>query len=216
MQENKREGVAAQLVSGNYFTGLGVRPILGRVFSPAEDAAPGRDPVAVISWECWQSRFSGDTNVIGRPLHVANQDLVIIGVAPAGFRGLYPFVAPEFWVPTAMEQALGAHTVYQMVGRLAPGVSRQRAVAEVDAITQRLSATYTHSPAGYERYGLIGTQRRTTLLHAALGSWGPQRGGREQVEALASLLMGAVGLVLLIACANAANLLLVRAFQRRK
>jgi predicted permease len=214
---DKREGMSAQLVSGNYFAALGIKAILGRVLAPADDEVPGRDAVAVISHQYWQRRYGGDTNVIGQTFRVGNEDLTIVGVAAEGFHGLYPFNAPQFWAPTAMEQALKMHTVYQMVVRLAPGVSREQGRAELDSITQRIAATYVdHSPPGYERYGLIRSDRRTALMPAALGMWGPQLGRREQVTQLAVLFMSAVGLVLLIACANAANLLLVRAFKRRK
>jgi predicted permease len=216
-EQDKREGMSAQLVSGNYFAALGIKPVLGRMLAPADDEVPGRDAVAVIGHQHWQRRYGGDTNVIGQTIRVGNQDLTIVGVAPAGFHGLYPFNAPQFWAPTAMEQALKAHTVYQMVVRLAPGVSHAQGMAELDSITQRIAGTYAdHAPPGYERYGLIRSDRRTALMHAALGMWGPQLGRREQVTQLAVLFMSAVGLVLLIACANAANLLLVRAFKRRR
>jgi putative ABC transport system permease protein len=170
----------------------------------------------VISHECWRGRFGSNPGILGRTVSLSNQSLTIVGVAPAGFRGLYTYIAPEFWTPTAMERALGAHTVYQMVGRLAPGVGRQHAVAELDSITRRLAQTYgRNGPPGYEKYGLMSADRRATLLYAALGSWGPQRSGRETVTTLAALFMSAVVLVLLIACANAANLFLLRACKRR-
>src|SRR5688572_10120322 len=104
LEGEKRENVQVQLVSGNYFTALGVSPTLGRGFSLSEDEVPGRDAVAVISHECWRGRFGSDPGILGRTVNLSNQTLTIIGVAPAGFRGLYTFVAPEFWTPTAMEQ----------------------------------------------------------------------------------------------------------------
>jgi len=213
----KRSVVRGQLVSGNYFDALGIRPIRGRVFSPAEDNVPGRDAVAVLSYDYWQQHFRGDPNVIGQPLRIKDQTLTIIGIAPEGFRGLHSFVAADFWAPTMMEQSLEAHTVYRMVGRLERGVSRGRAIAELDAITQRIAEAYgRNAPPGYERYGLMSANRRTALLPAALGSWGPERGGRDKVNKLAAMFMGSVGLVLLISCANTANLLVVRALKRGK
>lgn len=218
IEEGRSKAIRTELVSEDYFSVLGVAPALGRTFSTREDENPERDSVAVISHAFWVQRFGEDTNVIGRTLTLNNQSLMIIGVAPKGFHGLSSFGGPEVWMPRSLEQAMNEHTVYRMVGRLAPGVTRQQAVSELELIGERIEAKYGRSaPPGYERYGLFRTEnRRPALYHAALGTWGPDRQGRDLATRLSALFMGAVGLVLLIACGNAANLLFVRALRRRK
>lgn len=175
--------------------------------------------VAVISQELWQSRWAGSAEVLGQPLVVNDVKLTIVGVAPPEFDGLNAFggVRPAFWAPASLWKLIKADPVYQMAGRLTPGTSPEQAMAELDAITLRLSTEYKQkAPVGYERYGIMPARYRTFLFRSALGNMGLQFGGREQVARLATLFLAAVGLVLLIACGNAANLLLARALRRRR
>jgi len=214
--EISQEQFAGQIVPGNYFPVLGIAPMLGRVLNPDDDL-PDREPVAVISYECWQGVFGRDRDVVGKVIQLNKQSLTVVGVAPRGFYGLNSLARASVWVPTAQEKAIAAHTVYAMVGRLAPTVSKAQAEAELDTLTRQISSHYgERAPPGYERYGGLPRNYRPLLRPAALGSLGAQTGSREKLGKMAGLFAGAVGLVLLAACANAANLLLVRALSRRR
>jgi predicted permease len=219
-----REGVErnpayGQLVTGNYFSGLGVTPALGRLLVQEDDEAPERIMVAVISHEFWQSRMGGSAEVLGQSLVVNDVKLTIVGVAPVGFNGLNGFrgVRLTFWAPSSLWKLIKTDPVYQLAGRLAPGTSPEETMAALDAITSRLSDEYKgKAPVGYERYGIMSAKYRTYLFRSALGNIGLQFGGREQVARLAALFLAAVGLVLLIACGNVANLLLARGLRRQR
>lgn len=206
------------LVTGNYFSGLGVAPALGRLLGPTDDESCAHATVAVISYDYWQSRWAGSADVLGKTLVVNETSLTIVGVASAGFQGLNDWggVRRQFWAPASLEKVLKVHATYRMAGRLVPGTSPEQAIANLDAATLRLSEEFKKAPVGYERYGTIPAKLRAYLFKSALGSIGMQFGGREQVARLATLFLVAVGLVLLIACGNAANLLLARALRRRR
>ncbi len=180
---------------------LGVRPALGRDFLPTDERA-GHVPVAVISHSLWQGSFGGDPNAVGRSLAIDGQRFTIIGVMPAGFR--YPgdsevWVAPERNVPEVpidigdVTQNRGLHYL-AVIGRLAPGVTLERARGEMDAIADRLATQYHEGPR--ERGVIV-----EPLKQIMVGD----------VRPLLLILLGAVGLVLLTACANVANLMLARA-----
>lgn len=214
----ERTPISGYLVTGNYFPGLGVTPALGRLIEPADDESPERTSVAVISYDFWQTHWAGSTGVLGQILVVNDTNLTIIGVAPPGFQGLNVWGGErrQFWAPAGLEKVLKQHTAYHMAGRLAPGTSPEQAVASLEAVTIRLREEYKKAPVGYERYGTLSDRLRPLLFRSALGSVGLQFGGREQIARLATLFLAAVGLVLLIACGNAANLLLARALRRQR
>lgn len=207
------ERVWGELVSGNYFALLGVRPVLGRVFSREEYGnKPGGYPVVVIGYSLWKQQFHGDPRVIGSTLLVNRQPLTIIGVAPPEFHGSMPGVFFELWAPVMMEPQMGmlAETalndrnarMFLVVARLGSGVTIERARAECSSMAHRLAETEPLTNGG------IGA----TVLPVRKSHFG----GQTMMEGPLKILMAACGVVLLIVCANVANLLLARATTRRK
>jgi macrolide transport system ATP-binding/permease protein len=198
-------------VSGNYFDVLGVDTILGRTISLDDDRAAGASPVAVMSYKCWQQRFGGDQNVIGRDVIVNGRSFTIVGVAPRAFFGTEVVSQPDLWFPMSMEAQLEigsnwlddreAKNVF-LQGRLKPGVSVTQAQTALNLIAMDLEREYPNINEGkrveLSPPGLMGLAMR-----------GPVMG-------FSGLLMAVVGLVLLLACINLANLLLARAADRRR
>ena len=208
------EQIAAQVVSGNYFDVLGARPALGRTFRPDEDRANGSGPVTVISHGFWERVFARDPGVLGRTLSINRQPFTVIGVAPQGFTGTIVFGAPDLWVPMSMHDVVQpGFTWYEQrrglflfaFGRLKPGVTIAQAQANLRAIGTRLERDFPNDNQGRSFNALALNDARIN----------PQGGGGPVVQA-SLLLMVIVGLVLLIACANIANLLLSRATARAR
>ena len=200
-----------QLVSANYFSTLGVRPVVGRGFLPDEDAVPDAKPVAVLSYGLWRREFGSDRRVTARTLTLNGRIYQIVGVAPSGFGGLNEIYAADVWVPLAMYRRLHPAAawveqrralLFSAVGRLKPGVSRTQAEAAMQVIARDLERGYPGDNAGR---GV----RLTSISEAALA---PQT--RTRVTNAGVVLMVVSALVLLIACANVANLLLARATGR--
>lgn len=214
------EAAMAQLVSGNYFDVLGVRPLLGRLLQSSDDVNAGAHPVIVLSYGFWQQKFGGDAEIAGKTMLVNGLAFTVLGVTPPQFFGQRVGERPDLWTPLAMqahisqrESFLDDATVYWMrtLGRLQPGVPLEQARAEVDVVFQQ------------QIYDLAGKnmsqqeREKTAQLRAALvpAAQGLSEMRRNYSDPLI-LLMAVVGLVLLIACANIANLLLARAAARRK
>jgi predicted permease len=198
------------VVSSNYFEALGIRPILGRAFDPAEDFGRNAHPVTVISYQAWKDRYRGDPAIVGKAQRLNGVQYTIIGVMPEGFFGTFVGYSFQFWVPASMEEAFegGGYKLDNRGARwsegfafLRPGVTIEQAQAEISAIGKRLEVAYpeTDRGHGYKLYPLSQT---------------PFNNAGSLLPTLRISLVVAC-LVLLIACANVGNLLLVRSFARR-
>ena len=212
------ERVTGVLVSANYFDLLGVKVERGRSFSPEEDQVPGGAPVAVISHALWQRRFANDPQIIGKTLVLNGQKISIVGVAPAGFVGTEEAFPRDIWVPVTMRDQLAGGGVgangsrslftdrnarqFNVMARLKPGVSLQQAQARMDHIAAQLAAAHPETNAN-----------RHVIVYAA-GNGRPYF--RAMLRPVTWILLAVVALILLIACANVANLLLARSTARRK
>jgi predicted permease len=186
-------------MSANAFELLGVEPILGRSFTPAEDS-PAEPYVIILGYEVWQNRYGGDPDVIGLTERVNSQPAEIIGVMPEGFE--FP-IAEQVWVPLRYDLARmqrGEGTELNVVGRLREGVTLDQARSEFDSITARLEDAYPETNAGFGAY------MRPYTVNVM---------GQEAIDVM-QVMLGSVFFVLLIACANVANLLLSRALDRSK
>jgi len=192
-------------VSGNYFSALRVTPALGRGFLLAEERAPDAPPVAVLSYGLWQRRFGADPAVVGREITLNGRGHTVLGVAPAEFTGTIRGTAPDLYVPIKPDSSRGKYWLLLM-GRLKPQVSREQAQAAMNVLGLQIAQHYPRPD---------GSPRREPPLLLEDGSQGHTYLLRKLSFPL-KLLMGMVALVLLIACANVANLLLVRAAARRK
>jgi macrolide transport system ATP-binding/permease protein len=207
---DRAEVTTGSIVSANYFDAIGVHPILGRGFEPGEDSGRNAHPVTVISYQLWKGRFKGDPQIIGKTQRLNNVVHTIIGVAPEGFYGTFVGWAMQFWVPASMEETFesggykledrGARWIEAYV-RLKPGVTRQQAQQEISAVAERLEADYpdTNRGRGIKLWPLWQTpfNNAGTLLPTL------------------EIMLAVVVFVLLIACANVGNLLLVRSFARQ-
>ena len=191
------ERLNVEKVTGQYFSLLGVSPALGRTLQP-DEAQAGKDHVAVLSWGFWQSHFGGDHAALGRKLTLDNQDYEIVGVMPASFRDFFSR-RTDLFMPIVFEPAQFAdnrrtNEFLPFIGRLAPGVTLERAQSELHTLAVQLRTTYTNS------YSRDWDLKVTGLADEAA------RGVRSGLL----ILLGAVAFVLLIACANVANLQLAR------
>ena len=211
--ENQNDVLYGQVVSANYFDVLEVKPILGRTFLPDEDKNPGANAVVVLSHSFWQRRLASDANIVGKTVSLNNRAYQVIGVTPEYFVGSKFALALDFWTPISMAEDLrrspgllkerGAHWM-NVIGRLKPGVSLSQASAEISAISTRLNQAYPDHRA---------SSTQAQVMTEVDGRWEELGGVFKSGGALA---MAIVGLVLLIACANVANLMLARAAARRK
>jgi putative ABC transport system permease protein len=195
---DKPEQVDASGVSSGFFATLGVKPMLGRLFSPEEDQ-PGRSHVVILSHKLWQEHFGATPDIVGRNLNLDGQAYFVAGVMPANFQ--YPDYA-QIWVPMAWtdkERAVRGEHHYGVIAHLTPGVELKRAQADMDTISRRLELSYPEDDKGWGAVvvplpdDLVGDVRPALLV-----------------------LLGAVAFVLLIACVNVANLALAKTFSRQK
>ncbi len=204
-----------ELVSGDYFSFLGITPALGRWFLPEEDAKMGTHSVAVISYGFWQRQLGESADVIGSTVTLNGKVIEIVGVAPREFSGL-DFMQPALWLPTSMEKLMDETTRYHLVGRLA---EPKLAVAAADLISPVVTEV-TKELSGFKdpqwsRYGLSPNFQRVRLEPIGRGLLGVAFVKKRILDFLKFAGVATV-LLLLIACANVASLFLVRALQRRK
>jgi predicted permease len=217
------ELVPGVIVTGNFFDVLGVRPPRGRLLSPSDDVTPGAHPVAVIAYDFWQTRFGGRPEVIGREIRLNGHVFTIVGVAPAGFPGPQLGMMRQVYVPMMMQAIMRpprARYFAEMdpdllknatnswifgVGRLKRNVTIEQARPELDAIIAEFFRTRVKMPPG-------ASPPRLSMVPVDEGN----AGQRQQIRSAALLLGGVAGAVLLIACANIANLLLSRTAGRQR
>ncbi len=199
------------LTSANYFDVLGVQPILGRAFLPTEEQKPGGAPVVVIGYGLWQAYFGADRSVVGRMIEINRHSYTIVGVAPPTFQGCKTGLRSDLWIPLMMDQLVfqgdrldrrGTDWL-QAVGRLKPGVDRRQAQQEMNLLMQQIVAQYPDSHRGPNEITLDPL-------------WRSPFGANVYLYKSLPLLMALAGVVLLLACANVANLLLVRSMARRR
>jgi putative ABC transport system permease protein len=208
----KPQLVWGALASANYFDVLGVKPITGRGFLPAEGQKPGGSPVVVISHRLWQTNFGGDPSVIGRTININQHPYTLIGVTPPGFQGSQTGLRMDLWIPLMMEQQIipggdllqhrGAEWLF-LLGRLKPGIPPQQATQEMNLLGEQIAQQDPDSHKGSKAITI------DPLWRAPYGANG-------YLYILLPTLLAIAGVLLLLACVNVANLLLVRAVARRR
>jgi predicted permease len=224
--DNSTERLDAEMVSGNYFTMLGVRPAIGRVLGPEDDRVYNGHPVVVLGYDYWSRRFNRDPSVVGKKVLVNNYPMTIVGVSAAGFAGLDPARAPHIRAPLQMKPVLAPdwEWVYmddprtrwvQVFGRLKSGWTMETAQAPLQGLFTQIRAHEMTLP-GAKDWSAFARERfmtgRLRLERADIG----YSGIRNDFSTSLLVLMCMVGLVLLIACANVANLLIARAIMRQR
>ncbi len=207
---DRAERASVGIVSANYFDALGVKPILGRGFTPEEGTGRNAHPVTVIAYRTWKDRYNFDPTVIGRTQLLNGVQHTIIGVAPERFHGTFVGYSFSFWVPTSMQETFDT-TGYKLEDRgarwiegyaiLKPGVSRQQGQAELNSISQRLEKDFPDTDRGHE--------------NELVPLWKTPFNGAGNMTPTLAITMAVVFLVLLIACANVSNLMLARSLLRR-
>ena len=214
------EPMNVQLVSGTYFSMLGVNPLLGRTFTVADDGQEGAHPDALISYSWWKRRFAGDSEVLGKTITFRSTVYSIIGVAPPEFFGTMVGQSPDLWIPLSMEKQVSPgwnglddkrfESLY-IFGRLKTGVGAAQAQAEVNLLAQQL----WRGAIGGKLSAADDEQIKHSYIELTPAARGISRLRFEFSQPL-KILMGIVALVLLIACANIANLLLARGTARQR
>ena len=212
VEGSRAEVVWGELVSANYFDVMGVKPVLGRGFLPEEDSTPNTHPVVVLSHYSWQRRFGADPAIVGKSVYLNGTAFTVVGVAPESFLGSVYYFRQGFWVPMMMAQKFSRRPewrtdrTYQTVnlyGRLKPGVTMQQAEADLNLVAENLARLHPREN------GDTRVQLRTELDGRYEGATRVMRYG-------GVLALFVSGLVLLLACANVANLMLARAAVRAR
>jgi putative ABC transport system permease protein len=210
-ETGQTERTFGQLVSGNYFSALGLKPAIGRFIQPEEVERPGTEPVIVISYDYWQTRFRGVSEAVGQKVRVNERDLIVIGVAPREFQGTTPPLKFELWAPATLGPALLGGTrgledrsirAFSLIGMLRPGATREEAQAECSTAMAQLARDYPEASAG------IGGE--------ILPFWNAPRGPQRMLISGLAILQGVMLLLLLAVCGNTANLMLARGSTRQR
>jgi predicted permease len=225
--DNRTERVEAEMVSGNYFTMLGVQPALGRVFSSQSDDQVYRGhPVVVLSYDYWTSRFANDPSVIGKKILLNDYPMEVVGVSARGFSGLDPAESPQIRVPIQMKPVMAPAWEWlyvdnrrarwvQVFARLKPGYTVDSAKGPLQGLFTQIRQYEMTLPAAkdWSQYSRDQFMKGQLLVEPAAMGYSELR---NSFSTALVVLMSMVGLVLLIACANVANLLIARAFMRQK
>jgi putative ABC transport system permease protein len=205
------ERTFGQLVSGNYFSALGLKPAIGRFIRPEEAERPGTEPVVVISYDYWQTRFGGAPEAVRQKLRVNERNLTVIGVAPRDFQGTMLPLKFELWAPATLAPALLGGTrdlddrtrrAFSLIGMLRPDATREEAQAEFTTAMAQLARDYPEAGAG------IGGE--------VLSFWEAPRGPQRMLISGLAILQGVMLLLLLAVCGNTANLMLARGSARQR
>jgi predicted permease len=208
----KPERIWGAVASANYFDVLGVKPILGRGFLPAEDQTPGGAPVAVISYRLWQTHFRGSESILSQTISINQHTYMIVGVTPPLFQGSQTGLRSDLWIPVMMEQQVlpngdllhDNHYFWLLtLGRLKPGIPLEQAQQELTVLMQPMAQRYPEEHKGHETVTLTPLWRGPFSANAYFST-------------LLPMLMAISAVVLLLTCANVANLLLVRSVARRR
>jgi predicted permease len=214
--DHKADHCLISRVSSNYFSVLGIRPAVGRLILPSEGLTPGADPVIVLAYSYWRKRFAGDENIAGRKVEINGLPFTVVGVTPEDFHGTYSVIEMDAYVPFSAElkedpdnpvqkvwTSRGDRTLTVM-GRLKPGVSMKQAASSLNVIAERIAQAHPDTEKGLA----------VQLLPERLAR--PEPDPQNPIPAAAVAFMGLAGLVLLVACFNIANVLLVRATVRQR
>jgi len=210
-EKGQTDRTHGQLVSGNYFSALGLKPAIGRFIQPEEAERPGTEPVVVISYDYWQTRFGGAPSVLGQKLRVNDRDLTVIGVAPEHFQGTMVPLKFELWVPATMTPALlaGARDLedrtaraFSLIAMLQPGATREEAQAQLTTAMVQFARDYPEANAG--------------VSGEILSFWQSPRGPQRLLMSGLAILQGVMLLLLLAVCGNTANLMLARGSTRQR
>jgi predicted permease len=205
--------IYASYVSGNFFSGLGLKPAVGRLFLPGEGEVVGSSPEIVLGYDYWKKKFNGDPNVVGRPVTVNGHATTIIGVAPKGFRGLQNGVNVAAYLPVSEEAIAGSSTtvlniwqyrVFRVFGRLRSGVDLKQAGAELSVVAQEMVRQHPD------------VEKKLNIAVYPESALRISNGNAKLVYGIAALFLSLAVLVLLLACVNVANLVLVRATVRER
>lgn len=211
--DHRSERVLVTYVEGNYFTSLGIQPVLGRVFLPSEGQTPGKDPILVLGYAYWMRRFNGDPGVISKTVDLDGHPVTIVGVTPKEFHGTFFIVESNVYAPLASitdspgsQRILHRHDERQMraLAHLKPGVTIPQARASLQIIADRLGAEYPDTNKGVQM----------DVISEKLAR--PEAGSASAWPMIATVFLSLVGLILLVTCVNVTNLLLSRASVRSK
>jgi predicted permease len=215
-----------ELVSGTYFSALGIVPAMGRILTPEDDQVPSGHPFVVLSYNFWKTRFAGDPQIVGKTLTLNNYKMTVVGVAQAGFDGVELGFSPKIFIPIMMEPQIIVGNPEDMLkerrnrwvnafGRLKPGVSQQQAKAALQPFMHSMLEMEVQLPAFSRASKYDRDEFLKCWIDVLPGSQGRSY-TRRQLTTPLWVLMATTGVVLLIACANLANLMLVRGSSRTK